>query len=241
MTTGCHGGDNTVAEWGDNAPNTPNSAAGPAQPPASRPTSHWGHWDFPQKSVSLPITTWDAFPSWEMGAAPKFGTQRVLAQASPHFGCPCRRDEDFQINLLGENPTQYHPLIVTGLGGDSWGETRGWGHGQGCTGTPSSWGPSLLPASSLPGPKPCSIVPAMSPPQPSCGTHGHRAAPRPCRGCHCQHTRATSSPGEQTGPSRPPRCHCTPAATIPTLQGHSMPALCHPGAHHSSLDVSPPP
>lgn len=118
---------------------------------------------------------------------------------------------------------------------------RGWGHCQGCTGTPSSWGPSLLPESSSPGPKPCSIVPAMSPPKPSCGTHGHRAAPRPCRGCHCQHTHATSSPGEQTGPSRHARCHCTPAASIHTLQGHSMPALCHPGAHHSSLDVSPPP
>lgn len=63
----------------------------------------------------------------------------------------------------------------------------------------------------------------------------------PGRRCHCQRTRATSSPGEQTGPSRPPKCHCTPAATIPTPQGHSVPALCHPGAHHSTLAVSPPP
>lgn len=153
MTPGCRDGDNTVAEWVDNAPSTPNSAAGPAQPPvpcipqgrehiplASWPTSHWGNWDFPQKPVSLPITTWDAFPSWEMGAAPKFGTSRVLTQASPAFECPCRKDEDFQIKILGENPTQHHPCLVTGLagtpgerGGD--GAWPGWARGPQLLGT----------------------------------------------------------------------------------------------------------
>lgn len=56
----------------------------------------------------------------------------------------------------------------------------------------------------------------------------------PTHTCHLQ-------PWGANRPLQTPQVSLHPSSHHPPLQGHSMAALCHPGAHHSGLDVSPPP